>query len=449
MAALETDEAARGGLDGAEPVTWVGSRRNRPRIGQGLESRRAPTAVALGVVAAYALVCVIHPGLPGKFAWVDPIIFLLCAYSVASMMYRGSEATSGIARLLPWVWLILLGSFLGLATVGIPNWAMSNLARTMFALLTFVAFWHLLVVGRLQRMAVIGTGIGVALTTAKLATQTSQYRAPAFFMHSNYTGHFMAMACLVLIVVCKRWYTKLLAVLALAFALQQTSSFGAIAMLIAMVAVFAIRSLTRNTAILAAGLAVLAIGGLFLATPQAEDLVSNEESVDFNFSDAINPDRFERSGDTRLILWSQALEAYAEQPLGIGPDGVRSRKVAMWRGHVLEIHSDAIGYLVERGVVGLVGFIGLWATLFVIARKGGLARVLIVGMLVQGLFRETMHYRHMWVLLALAFAFDYARAHAPPAGDELEPPDRPGDSGAKDPSRVFFPGAPRWPAPST
>ena len=30
-------------------------------------------------------------------------------------------------------------------------------------------------------------------------------------------------------------------------------------------------------------------------------------------------------------------------------------------------------------------------------------------MLVQGLFRETMHYRHMWLLLALAFAIDYAR----------------------------------------
>jgi O-antigen ligase len=447
MAEVVTTERARS-LAGDKPVPWT-NRRGRPRIGQGLELRKAPAMVALLFVMAYIGVAVIEPGLPGKFAFCDPVILVLCAYSIASMMYRGSEATSGIARLLPWVWLILLGSFLGLATVGIPNWAMSNLARTMFALLTFCAFWHLLIVTKLQRMAVIGTAIAVTITCAYLAVQSGQYRAPAFFQHPNYTGHFMTMAFMVLFVVSKRWYTKALCVLALVFALQQTSSFGAIAMLIAMIAVYAMRALTRNTAILAAGLAILAVAGLFMATPQAQDLVSNEDPADWTISESLSVDRFERSGDTRLILWSQALEAYAEQPLGIGPDGVRSRKVAIWRGHILEIHSDSLGYLVERGVVGLVGFIGLWVTIWRLARKGGLARVLIAGILVQGLFRETMHYRHMWLLLALAFAIDYARANAPPNDDEAEPAVEPPEDTELDPSGAYFPGAPRWPAPST
>jgi hypothetical protein len=423
----------------------------RLRIGEGLDVRRTPAILGVAMFVAYLGVVLMRPGLPGKFSYVDPIIFLLCAFSVTSMMYRGSTATSGALRLLPWVWLILLGSFLGLARVGIPSWAMTNLSRTMFALLTFVCFWHLIVVARLQRVAIYGTAAGVAVTAGYLLVQSARYRASALFLHPNYAGHYMAMACLVLIVVAKRWYFKLLAVAALLVALQQTSSFGAIAMTIAMLAVYAVRILTRNTAILAAALAILAIGGLFLTTPQAQDLVSNEDT-DWSFSQSISGDRFERSGDTRLILWSQALEAWAREPLGIGPDGVRSRGVAVYNGHTLEIHSDSLGYLVERGVIGLVGFIGLWATLFLVAKRGGLARVLIVGMLVQGIFRETMHYRHMWLLLALGFALDYALP-SPSDDEEVESEPEVADdvvevgTGARAPAD-YFPGVARWPEPS-
>jgi hypothetical protein len=35
--------------------------------------------------------------------------------------------------------------------------------------------------------------------------------------------------------------------------------------------------------------------------------------------------------------------------------------------------------------------------------------MLMVSLLVAGLFRETMHYRHAWLLLAAAFAIDYWR----------------------------------------
>lgn len=387
----------------------------RVRIGEALGERRNPLLLVLITTLAYLGVAVIRPGLPQKLAFVDPLILALCVYSLVSMMYKGSPATSGALRLLPWIWLILLGSFLGLGHIGITNWALQNLSRTVFALLTFICMWHLVAVAKLQRAAIVGTALGVFLTATSLLINSSKYRAAAFFQHPNYAGHYMAIACMVLIVVARRWYWKAATVVALAIALMQTSSFGAMAMVVAMCSVYAVRALTRNTAILAAALAMLVIGGLFLATPQAADLVPNDTD-DWAFSESISSERLERSGDTRLILWSQAIEAYIEEPLGIGPDGVRRLGVAKWNGQELEIHSDGLGYLVERGVVGLVGFIGLWAALFLVAKKGGLARVLIVGILVQGLFRETMHYRHMWILLALAFAIDYARGS--PGDDE-------------------------------
>jgi hypothetical protein len=78
----------------------------------------------------------------------------------------------------------------------------------------------------------------------------------------------------------------------------------------------------------------------------------------------------------------------------------------------LEIHADALGYLVERGVIGLIGYLGLWFALWTFAERKGLARALIISLLVAGLFRETMHYRHGWLLLSVAFAVDFQRTLA-------------------------------------
>lgn len=376
------------------------------RVGEALSTRRPPLLLGIAVTLCYAGVALLRPGLPQGLAFVDPILLGLVAYAVVSMMYQGSPATSGARRLVPWVWFILLGSFLGLAQVGIPLWAISNLARTLFALMTFVCLWQLLVVARVERFAIAGTIVGFVITAGLLVVQASSTRGTALFPHSNYAGHYVVMAGFLLISVARAWWWKVLVILGLILAVQQTSSFGAIAMAVAMLGVYAFRALTRSTAILAVGLALLAIVGLFLATPSAADLVPDDSGGSWEISPTISEDRLDRSGDSRVDLWSQGFEAYLQSPLGLGPDGVKQRQVAVYRGHALEIHSDAIGYLIERGVLGLIGFVGLWVTLFRLARKGGLARVLMAGMIVQGMFRETMHYRHGWLLLALAFALD-------------------------------------------
>ena len=73
-------------------------------------------------------------------------------------------------RLLPWIWLILLGSFLGLTAVGIPNWAMTNLMRTVFALLTFV---YCFVVARTGTVAGYGE-LCIAVCSLVATTQGSR-----------------------------------------------------------------------------------------------------------------------------------------------------------------------------------------------------------------------------------------------------------------------------------
>ena len=412
-------------------------------MAEDLEDRRPPVILSVAIFVVFAGTVYTSINLPQGLAPVDPVILGVCLYSLLAMTHRGSPATSGFVRLLPWFWCILLGSFLGMAGVGIPAWATSNLIRTVFALLTFVCLWHILIAARLQWYALAGTLAGFTFTCGMLIAQSGGARGQAYFPHANYAGHYCAMAAVVLIAAARRWYLKLLALAGLLIALQTTSSFGAMAMSVAMLTVYVVRALTRNTAILATGLAILAIGGLFLATPQAADLVP-EDGTSWSISETISEQRFDRSQSGRLKIWGDALEAFRESPLGVGPDGVRQREVAVLNGFYLEIHSDPLGYLVERGVIGLIGFIGLWATLFAVARKNGVARVLIIGLLVSGLFRETMHYRHMWSLLALGFAVDHLRSRREEAAEDADEPDEPDPVPAPlAPEDRYFPGVAR------
>ena len=108
---------------------------------------------------------------------------------------------------------------------------------------------------------------------------------------------------------------------------------------------------------------------------------------------------------------------------GWAPTACDNARSPSHRGVPLEIHNDALGYLVERGVLGLIGYIGFWVVVWKASRPGGLARMLIIGSLVQGMFRETFHYRHMWLIIALAFVMDGRKTDAEEA--ELAVEDEP------------------------
>ena len=98
--------------------------------------------------------------------------------------------------------------------------------------------------------------------------------------------------------------------------------------------------------------------------------------------------------------------------MGVGPAGVVNRKIALLNGQPLQVHDDMLSFLVERGPIGLIGLIGLWVVIWRCAKPRGIARLMIVSLFVASLFRQTMHYRHMWLLLALALAYDNRRSDA-------------------------------------
>ena len=65
----------------------------------------------------------------------------------------------------------------------------------------------------------------------------------------------------------------------------------------------------------------------------------------------------------------------------------------------------------------LVYLIGIWAVIWSLTKPGGYARVLIIGNWVQAIFRETMNYRHVWLLLAFLIVLDQRRTMEEEAGE--------------------------------
>ncbi len=127
-----------------------------------------------------------------------------------------------------------------------------------------------------------------------------------------------------------------------------------------------------------------------------------------------NAAHFERSSTGRLELWGAALDQVVETPWGIGPGSSRNLEVLRQGERTTETHSEPLAFLSERGALGLLGLLALWATLWRFAVPGGVARAMIVGLVVASIVRETSHYRHLWVLLALVLTYERAvsAAHA-------------------------------------
>jgi hypothetical protein len=71
-----------------------------------------------------------------------------------------------------------------------------------------------------------------------------------------------------------------------------------------------------------------------------------------------------------------------------------------------EAHNEFLAYLTERSLIGLIGLILLYLAIWRLGPRGGVTRALVIGFALQSLVRETLHYRHLWLLLAFALVLD-------------------------------------------
>lgn len=373
--------------------------------------RAAPVRTAPGRSAAtYVLALVIagsgflQPSFADGATLGDlAVVGLTVMVGVDIVVGRRRAAVGYVRSLAPGAYLVALGSLLGAMTVGLAGWVVDSLVRDVAVGLTFLVALETLERDRrsvgLLRTVLVVTGAVVAVQL--LVLPHDELRAQATFPNPNVAAHFLATVLVATWVLGGPRVLRVPVTGLLIVGLVVTSSFGALAQVAAAAAYLGFIGLRRVTSgrprvfigLLAATLVTMVLGFAFVTTalPDTTD------------TSALSEERLEKSGSGRLALWRQGVDIAFDYPLGAGPSSTDG--LDLLDGEK-ELHNEPLAYLAERGFIGLAGFVAVAVALWRIAPAGAGARALLVGFGVQSLFRETSHYRHLWLALALAVVAD-------------------------------------------
>ncbi|HEV8165909.1 MAG TPA: O-antigen ligase family protein, partial [Actinomycetota bacterium] len=254
----------------------------------------------------------------------------------------------------------------------------------------------------------------------------------------------------------RRRLARLVATASLLLAVYVTGSNGALLGLVVGVAVLAVAACLRGSqtprqrlqvtgVAIVGAVALLTAALLVVGIPHAG--VSDVQAVAKRerggaFGDSLG--RLDRSVGSRLTIWSNAWSGTGSRMLvGVGPAAAPRIPFAdrrLGRG----LHNDYLAFLIERGVLGLLGLLAFcalvlrWSGRLLAAppqddadgrwRLAGLAGA-VVANLVLATNHESFHFRHLWLLFGLVWAASrLAPEDTAAAGDpESHPTTMPGE----------------------
>ena len=128
--------------------------------------------------------------------------------------------------------------------------------------------------------------------------------------------------------------------------------------------------------------------------------------------------RIERSADSREEIWTKGMESFEKHPFGIGPASFHKQiDSGVSDDGSIELHSDPVASLVERGVVGFLGYILLilatirevfrmmhrseeWRDIVWAAALTGACTVYFF----YSITHEALHHETFWLMIALVFS---------------------------------------------
>jgi hypothetical protein len=163
------------------------------------------------------------------------------------------------------------------------------------------------------------------------------------------------------------------------------------------------------------GLALLILGGILYAA-------GNQSSGKKNHFEKIIIGRYEKSSGGRFDLWSRGIDvllAHNAFLWGVGPENFREVDPS---GHDNQLHNDTLAFLVERGLLGLIGLalfpiITLKKAIEIMqifnknpkrARFGVVVfMAALVATIVESLTHQIFHTRELWLVLAVQEAVLY------------------------------------------
>jgi O-antigen ligase len=372
---------------------------------------RSPWSIPILAVALFAT----GFGLPrvGGFTVADALISAFVVLATLEMVARRARPQPIVLAVLLPILLVLGGTLIGALAVGLTHWVAYDLIRDIGAAAALLAVlqvfdrapagWFRLPARALA--AIVGI---VAIQLVFLSQET--LRAKATFPNPNVAGHFIATCFMALLVLPVSRWIRIAGLSAAGVGVVATGSFGAIlqvAVGLAVVAVGAARRIRPATRQLLAFAVIATIGFLGVAAASGVQFLPDRGE-----STGYNADHLERTTSGRLDLWGSAIDQVIHQPWGIGPGSSRNLQVLREGDASTETHSEPLAFLSERGALGLLGLVALWATLWRFAVPRGVGRAMILSLVVASLFRETSHYRHLWILLALVVTYERTLAAA-------------------------------------
>lgn len=361
---------------------------------------RASMTTLLGAAAILGSTILV-PRIGPNLVVLEPALAFVTVAGLVHLVRHGSPAGRRVTvATVPWLFVIAFATAGALFHAGFASWTLTNIAQSVYAFALFYGAlgyfgWH----RRDARAFVLALAATSVFVVGMLViVDDPRERAPGLFYHSNYAGHFLVSAWLLIVLCFRQRVARLLATGLLAAGIALTASFGAIFMLVAAVSYGVVRVLRSKPAIVLVALVVVAAGWYLSYHPDITEV------EDVAVSQTLSSQRFERSSTGRIELWQDAVSVLGDAPLGVGADGLRRSGLDSGK----EAHNTYVAYLAERGPIGLLGLLGFGLALWRVASPDGIARVLLVAFAAGNVVRETLHYRHMWLILALAFVVDEA-----------------------------------------
>jgi hypothetical protein len=308
--------------------------------------------------------------------------------------------------------LIFGGSLIASTYVGTRSFVLDDLIRDAAAFATFLAALDVLRRSRIEvlRWALNALLVAIAVLAVTMLGDTT-LRGAATFPNPNIPAHLLSCSLLLFVLAPVTGRVRLIAVLLIGWCMLRAGSFGAaLQAAVGFTYIIVTRAMSRTRErerARVAFLAVIGAVGVVVAIAVRDYLANAPEKVDAGLSAA----RLDRSLDGRLEVWRETLGNFFAHPFGTGPGSSRALHLL---DSATEPHSEPLAYLAERGVIAFVGLVLLWVVLWRFTRRGGIARAMLCGYVVNSLARETLHYRHFWILLPLAMVIDEKGLDVPP-----------------------------------
>jgi O-Antigen ligase len=356
------------------------------------------------------------PQLFSNLVVTDVMLFAMIAIWFAHVLLGRSRSSMHASALVLPTTLILGGSILASVSVGLQGFVINDLARDVGALCGFLAIIDILERGgpTVQRWCAAATAVSVAVLTLWLVVVDDTLRGRGSFPNPNVPAHFLACSVIVFSMLPLSIKARVPILLLGLVGLYRTGSFGAALQILAAISyvvVTGVLAATRNRERTRAAFFV-AVGALGVATAVAISAYLGRSGA--NDASGLSTKRLDRSSSTRFAVWTEAFNNWIQHPFGTGPGS--SRALGLLKS-ATEPHNEPLAYLSERGPIALVGLVLLWFAIWRMGTARGLTRALLCGYLVGSVFRETLHYRHWWFLLAFAVVFDHSASKRLSADD--------------------------------